>query len=59
MNLKADEYTGLTSKLAFHIVDFIPKNKAVPFALGETVTSDIKRKDTSIQKAILLCSRSS
>lgn len=37
-------------KLSFHIVCFIPKVKAVPSVLGETVTSDIKHKDTDTQR---------
>lgn len=55
MNLTADKYTVLTSKLAFRVEHCIPKDKAVPLAPGETVTSDIKHKDTGMQRIILLC----
>lgn len=52
----ADKYAILTSKLAFSLERCIPKDKAVPLALGEAVTGDIKHKDTDIQRIILLCS---
>lgn len=54
VNLKGDRYTFLTATLSFHKVHFIPKNKAVPSALGEMVINYIKHKDTSIQNDSLV-----
>lgn len=54
VNLKVGRYTVLTTVLPFHKVHFIPKNKAVPFALGNMATSNIKHKDTSTQNDSLV-----